>query len=157
MRIIQQENKYQLELSESEWGKIGEKNQWIKTAQLANDEYVNEAQVSFYINSRTPNEQNISIADAKTFVKYSIQIEARSWGIKGMTIAIRSIEPVTAVVEDYVKDVEQNKDVNINIDALQLKTESARGGVISTGAIDLWLNPDFSVDYNKSSITVYEL
>lgn len=153
MKIIQANNAYSIEMSENEWAEIGNKNQWTKTAQ-SNETYQNEANVTFYL---TQDNNTKSVLNAKTLVTFYISMEARSWGIKSANVSISNISPVTTVVEDFSRDDAPDQDITIQIDATRLKTETQRKGSITTGEIELWLNPDMSVNYDKSQIEVFEL
>ena len=72
-------------------------------------------------------------------------------------VSISNISSVTTVVEDFSRDDAPDQDITIQIDATRLKTETQRKGSITTGEIELWLNPDMSVNYDKSQIEVFEL
>lgn len=155
MKIIQQEAKYSIEMSQNDWEKIGEQNNWVKTSQVDNS-YVNESEVWIYLSPQTPNYDNLDVHRVRTFVKFLIEVEARSWGIKSLVVTISKIEPIHAIVTEFNVDKETEKDLTIEIDATKLKLENVPSrGTITTGNIELYLNPDFSVDYNQSRIEIF--
>lgn len=158
MKIISENNKYSVEMTNEEWKSIGDKNQWTKTAQLdlsSNNSYSNECNVSFYLSDQTPNKENLDAGRSKTWVNFTIEMDARSWGIKGFVFHITKIADVTMQLIEYVGDKDLTKDIDIQIDASRLQQTFSSGHALTTDDLDLWLNPDFTVDYEKSSIGIF--
>lgn len=152
MKIISANNRFSIEMSDTEWREIGAKNNWVRTAQ--SEQYQNECTVNFYF---VDGQQNKSILSAKTMVTFDINTDVRSWGIKSIHVAPRKIDTISAILEDYSIDNAPEKTITIEVDASRLKTQTETGRSITTGELDLWLNPDMSVNYDESEITVYEI
>lgn len=152
MKIISANNRFSIEMSDVEWREIGAKNDWLRTAQ--SQQYQNECTVNFYF---VEGQQNKAILNAKTMVTFDIDMDVRNWGIKSIHVLPKKIETISAVMEDYSVDDAPEQTVTIEVDASKLKTQTETGRAITTGELELWLNPDMSVNYDKSEIIVYEI
>ena len=87
-------------------------------------------------------------------VKFSIEMEARSWGIKSITVTPIQIE--TIIIEIQNKQNEIVKTIQLEIDPSKLKTEIAKPeSYIGVDDLEIMADVNGVIDYNKSSITVY--
>lgn len=90
-------------------------------------------------------------------LKYLIDIEMRSWGVKGATVRLEG-SPIIVEIEVRTesgpdanpKIVEETK--KVAIDPSKMRVELSPGSSIVLNEIDLTLNPDFTVDYGSSEV-----
>ena len=88
------------------------------------------------------------------FIKFYIQIEARSWGIKDISVSPIGIINVPISITD-VESMRVLEEREVTLDLNQIKKEETTGnGVITLGALDLYLDKDFNVDYSNSSLEI---
>lgn len=84
-------------------------------------------------------------------IPFSIDIEAREWGIKGISL---SVAPIQANVEIIVIDVKNSKEEKyvktISFDTGSIKLWLEGGPAVTIKELQLTLNEDFSVNYEKS-------
>jgi len=92
------------------------------------------------------------------YLKYRIDLEYRSWGVKGATLTLDS-NPITVnaeiKTETNQKVTEESK--IITIDPSKIRVELSPGSGIFLAELDVHLNPDFTVDYSSSEIRGFTL
>jgi hypothetical protein len=132
------------------------KEDGMRIIKLAYEEsYSNQVDVSIYGLDQArpgtlPNE-----ARWKASVQFKVSMEGRSWGIKD--IHVYPFGTVTVPIEvSPEEDETRTENIDVAFDAGQLPREARPGTTITVGEVDLHLKPDLSVDYERSSITVYE-
>ena len=85
----------------------------------------------------------------KVRVPFRIEIEHRSWGVNGIE--------VTPIGEIQIPVQIGSKEINISVDLTQLTVEKVKSAhnQISVSSVEIYLNPDATVDYRQSTITFY--
>lgn len=98
-------------------------------------------------------------SSAKTKVKYSLDIEYRSWGIKGIDAKAISVENFTVEYLDYSKGEDKEEEGRItvemsNFDASKMAVEMNIGehGSIYPVTLRLALDPDYKPIAEKSTL-----
>ena len=94
----------------------------------------------------------------KVSVPFTIDIEARSWGIKGISLALSETIKVDAVMTLYPEndeDDDEEKDLTYEVNLSELTQDQTSGGVVTIGDMNITLTKDGKVDYSKSSIEVF--
>ena len=90
----------------------------------------------------------------KASIKFRIDIEAREWGIKGLNVHPYDIVTIPVTISGE-KDESQTETLNVSFDPALLSRDEMPSDSVTLGGIDLWLNPDLTPDYKRSTITVY--
>jgi hypothetical protein len=123
-----------------------------KIAQTDN-EYVHDVPVSI---SGGLADGDISPSSRTTPIHFRIDIEARSWGIKGFTVTIIDTAvqiPVIVTRWTNNQDVEEDRTILVDLTKLRQNHIQSRG-VVSLGEMEIVLEKDFSVNYIMSSIEI---
>lgn len=125
----------------------------------ANDEdlYNISSKVNLYIRNLS---SDLEVYDEiTTKVDFRIYTDARSWGIKEMSVVLHSIGEIEIPILDAETLDEYNpvKVLKINLDLSQLKEEVIKGSIITVGDIDLVIEENGNVNYNDSSIEIYSM
>lgn len=96
----------------------------------------------------------------KTKVRFSIDIEARSWGIKDISVNISTIDPFYVMLFDPENRTDL-KEVLVEIDPFQIEVNLTKGqGWIGVSDIDLYgtvVGDKVEINYEMSDINVYGL
>ena len=90
----------------------------------------------------------------KAWVKFSIAVDYRDWGIKGITVTPAGTVTVPVSLTSEIEDG-KTETLNVSFEASQLKQDRVGSDAVTLGDVDIWVNPDMTVDYGRSSITVY--
>ena len=91
----------------------------------------------------------------KTSVRFIIDLETRSWGIKGITVSPISIQPIEVEIVDTTGGT-VNVTITLNIDPRKLKTErSVPEHYVGVGSINIHADVNGSIDYNRSTIEIF--
>jgi hypothetical protein len=123
-----------------------------------NDDYSTKVNTSILINF--PEEVKRKY-DYDTFfqstVNFTLEIDAKSWGIKTLQITVTAISPI----EIEIRDAETNNPIDtltINVDPSKLKVDLEKpDNYIGLGDLELSINPDGQVDYEHSYIQSFGL
>lgn len=88
-------------------------------------------------------------------IPFRIDVEAREWGIKGIVV---NVEPVQTAVEIVVLDAkrsggEERYVKTIAFDPSQIRMWMEGGPTVTITSLELALNEDFSIDYEKSAFS----
>lgn len=111
------------------------------------------AKVDLYVHMNKQEDEDYNSA-YKVQVEFSMEIDARSWGIKGITVVPHRIEAIT--VELTKADGSVSRTLNLQIDASKLRQEvSAPERYVGVGDVNIAVGPDGNVDYGSSSIEIY--
>lgn len=123
---------------------------------LSNDNiYKTESKVNIYFSGQ---QSNLIADDTTTIVTFQIYTEASNSGIHSIDVGIKEIAPFTIMVEDHSDDAEiKNKIINIDLDPSRIDVAIERKSRITVGDINLYLNTDMSINYDDSSIVVFNL
>ena len=126
----------------------------------ANNEFVNQVVPEISLSTELM-DKNIWVDITKVWpceIKYRIDLDFAQWGVAGATLSLHEepiivrIDTVTEVGPDGAsKTTEETK--TLTIDPSKIRVELKPGVSISLYALDLRLNPDFTVDYADSYIT----
>lgn len=133
-------------------------NKKINLIEQQDDSHLANIDVDIYfINAEDHGMQELDWPSTlKTYVKFRIDIETRSWGIKGITVTPINIQPIQ--FELTREDGTVVKTYNIQIDHTKILPERVEPiKYIGIGDIKLYLNKEGVVDYNTSSIEVHEI
>lgn len=124
-----------------------------KIAQTDN-EYVHDVPIS--VSGGIGDYGDISPASRTIPIHFRIDIEARSWGIKGFTVTIiDTAVQIPIIVTRWVNDRDAEEEKNILVDLTKLRQNHIQSkGVVSLGEMDIVLEKDFSVNYKISSIEI---
>lgn len=132
---------------------------WYKTSQtnpfgLGESQY--SATVRVNASEYGPNNEWEAVIDDKSVFHYNIELEHRSWGIKGISVSFQDILKETIVITYFDKDGSEirTEDRPITIDMSKLPVEYVNGNGIYVTDIDISLTPNLEIDYGSSSITV---
>ncbi len=125
----------------------------IKCAQNDNENYSNTVEVTIYgLEAAKPG----MIADEiswKVNVPFRIVIDRSDWGFR--SIEVKPSGMVAVPVGIAPETGGRSEDIEIAFDAGMLKQDQMPADHVTVGEIDLWVKPDLSPDYERSSITVY--
>jgi len=121
----------------------------LKIAQLDPNAYVAEVDVNLY-----GYPDNYLVEANKVAIKFGIDIEARDWGIKGITVFVYDqILEIPITITDTATETQQEK--VIQVVAKNIKRYSyGETGIITLDKMDLWVDANFNVDYRKSMLDV---
>jgi len=121
------------------------------------EEYSNDVKVDIYDNTQDREVEPYS----KTIpIKFTIEIEARSWGIKDLSVAVPP-QILTIPVNVTIWDVngnshEEEKQIQLDTSKLSYSVNSGTR-VVTLGDLTLYINADFSVDYSHSYLDIENL
>jgi hypothetical protein len=110
------------------------------------DKYTVNVEVNFYF----INNKNKMIGDVTTTIPFTLDVEYRSWGIKGILYIFNDIITIPYIEEDI--ETELNEDKEVQVDLSQLNQEFIGGEGFTVRELDIYLDEKGMVDYNKSSI-----
>lgn len=91
-------------------------------------------------------------------VKYRIDLEYRSWGIKGASITLDHSAPIRVELELKTETGTDDNPVVaedtrvITVDPSKIRVELSPGSMIYLHSMELFLKPDMTVDYDNSVI-----
>jgi hypothetical protein len=122
----------------------------VKTADFLSevDIYTAEANVEIY-----HVRDDVSIEpDRKTIpIKFRIDIEARSWGIKEMSISL--VDTLVDVPWHSSYDEPQEMIGKAVVDLTKVKRSVEHGGgMIGISSLDIWLDANNNVDYKRTEL-----
>jgi hypothetical protein len=112
------------------------------------DKYTANVAVNFYQVNK-----NKLIEEVTTSIPFTLDIEYRSWGIKGILYIFNDIITIPYTEEDIETETELSEDKTIQVDLSQLKQEFVAGGGFTVRELDIYLDEKDMVDYSKSTIT----
>jgi len=99
-------------------------------------------------------EQWINVEEAGTVVvNFRINVEARSWGIRGIDVSIPPAQTSLTIwiVKNSGNELDEVLTERIvHFDPSQIELHMRPGGTVTISDLELALNKDFSVDYSKS-------
>jgi len=128
---------------------------WYKKADnLGADDYSTNVKVNMFGGA----DDTDIYASNEVSVKFRIDVEAREWGIKHMSVMVSGLVEVPYTIIEYDEnELELEKEGVVVVDLSQLvKTERKNSGVVTIGDMDLWLDKSGSVVYNRSEIVIYK-
>jgi hypothetical protein len=136
------------------------KKGWYKSAQvspitgLADNEFSNAVKVSVI---GGPQDSDVDPLRPTVDVKYRIDVDYRSWGIKDINIyAFGPVEVELRHITYDANDMEQENETTITVELDKLQRESVKGDGVWVQAMDLQIDENFQVDYEASFLTVVE-
>ena len=105
-------------------------------------------------------EVDLNLADKAWFAEYVskpdipfyIDMEYRSWGLKGISVFFR--DKITLAYTVVNQDTDAAEDKEVEIDLSNLKVEWEPSGYYGPDSMYITLNADGSVNYEQSYITV---
>jgi len=100
------------------------------------------------------------IVDAEDiFVTYTLDIDARSWGIKGIDCIPKGEVEVRVACTKYGVGDEGDKefDRTFKVDLSKLKVQYDAAQVIAPSEVELYIGPDHEVLYSRSTVTFHYL
>ena len=130
---------------------------WYKQSQ-AEHSYVAPVEVNIY-GGYTSIQDYVAIEplNKSINVPFRIDIGARQWGIKSMTVLVyEQIDiPIQIMTVDEQGNDKEAIDKTVSVDLSKVATEDKHGsGMVTLGSLDLYLDANLNVDYGKSSLTV---
>jgi len=121
-----------------------------KTAQT--NEYMQMVRISVF---GGPDNVDINLLQKSSLIKFSIDVEYRSWGIKDISVTILSsfIEiPIESTTFSNNQDLTEDK--KIVVDISKLKQEFIQSNAVTLREMDIYLDNNYNVDYKSSSIVI---
>lgn len=126
----------------------------IKISQKSGKEaYVQKVSVSLYGLDAVYPDMLEDQAEWKADISFNIAWDARSWGIKN--IYVTPVGVVHLNVSLTSDDGARSNDVMISFEPSKIQQNPLTSDSITVGDIDLWLNPDLTPNYEKSTIDIY--
>ena len=89
---------------------------------------------------------------SKVNVPFDLDLEYRSWGLKGIDIILR--DTITVSYTAVNQDTDESQDREVEVDLLDLPIEWTASNYYGPDSMYLSLKPDGTVDYAKSHIMV---
>ena len=86
----------------------------------------------------------------KVIVPFDLEFEYRTWGVKDVSVFCKGVVDVPYMKTDEAGGTTEGV---FTLDLEQLDTEWASGGRYTADSIDIWLDAEGEIDYDKSSIT----
>ena len=128
------------------------------------DIFHNKVDVSLYMrmSDLERKEFDYDLVDRQTLVSFRIDADWRSWGLKSAYVFVLNIQPIKVSIKGYdpvTGDDKEVKSIDVTIDPRKIKTDKFQGQISSVTVGDLELTIDINgvVNYDESSITVYEV
>jgi len=106
------------------------------------------------------NDKYVEVTDcSRVTVKFKIDLESRSWGIKGAMISVipDDISMDLIITNSYQDRDDEEFSKVLRFDPSKIPVELEAGEIITLSQMDLVLNDDFSIDYEASRIKGYSL
>lgn len=103
------------------------------------------------------NQNKIFNTSGKVSVSFQIEIEARSWGIKGIYVYPTGVAQISGIVESREGDRNlPEEDKTIAVDLTKIKSDYQRrgNGVVTLGDMTVYIDDNYQVDYGRSSIEI---
>jgi hypothetical protein len=92
----------------------------------------------------------------KVNVAFNIEMERRSWGIKGAMIVLTYIEPFFVEIHDGDTE-EVLRTIQVEVEPRRLeKVTGGPSGMIGLGGMEIYTDLTGNVDYSKSKIYTFE-
>ncbi len=85
-------------------------------------------------------------------VEFDIDMDVRDWGIKEMLILPTG--HATIQFSGFYMGSDEEHLLQASFDLSKLKKESIKGRGITVTGVEIWLDPNMQVDYEKSTITI---
>lgn len=90
----------------------------------------------------------------KLYIDFNIEVEARSWGIKDIGVFVDGVVKVPIYVNDSATNrLVEERSVDVDLSKIK-KEESDKSGIVTLGDLTLYLDGNFNVDYNNSSLEI---
>lgn len=124
-----------------------------KIAQTDN-EYVHEVPVSISIYGH--GDMDVEPSNKTVPIHFRIEFEARSWGIKGITLSLIDATvgiPVIVTHWGTDEDIEETKTIVVDLTKLR-QNRIQTTDMITIGSMEIYLGDNFSVDYKNSSLEI---
>ena len=121
---------------------------WYKKADTGANSYSTTVKVKMY----GPKHVDIGASDLVK-VNFNIDVEAREWGIKYVGIVLSDTVNVPYIILD---DDENEVGGTIAVDLSQVSKEFLAGSnTFTVGDMELWLDDNFNINYDMTTIQVY--
>jgi len=121
---------------------------WYKKADnLGADDYRYNIRVNIY----GPSQVDIAATDSVP-VNFSINVEAREWGIKYIGVVLSETINVPYIVTNE-DETEMVGSIDVYLSKVEQKKSSGAGS-FTVGDLDLLLDDNFAVNYDGTAITV---
>lgn len=134
--------------------------QLVKAA--GDNDFYNQVDVSLYIKMNEAEKHNYDydVIDKKVGVAFRIDTDWRSWGLKGASIFIVKIQPITVEITQYDNVTFEDKifkTLEIVVDPRKIKQDKMdQMTSVTVGDLDITIDMNGNVYYDESSINVYE-
>jgi hypothetical protein len=122
-----------------------------KTASL--DTFQNRVNVDFTVSGGGSIFVNPLSKDV--ILSYTIELEYRSFGIKGAGISLNDTISIAVEVENAETGATEEREISVDLSKIPMNvTTSEYGATYVSGPLSIWLNPDLTVDYKRSELDV---
>jgi hypothetical protein len=93
----------------------------------------------------------VSADPDKVTVHFNIELEYRSWGIKGVYLSARDNVAITLLMEpDVNPDASVTKTVTVDLSKVKTERVEPESDAVTLYSLDLWLDKTGNVDYGKT-------
>jgi hypothetical protein len=141
---------------------ISEQSRVVKTS--GDNNFTNQVDVSLYVRFSEAEKltYDYDVINQKVRVDFRIDSDWRSWGLKGATVSIVAIQPITVEItqwDEATLDDKPVKTLEVLIDPSQIKQDKFDGPIsaVTVGDLEITIDINGIVNYEESSITVYEI
>jgi hypothetical protein len=129
---------------------------WYKISQVGGTQddssYSADVQVVVYGGN---DKYDIEVPQKKLSIPFRIELDIRSWGIKGVDIFVDGTISVSIFLNDPdTMMLVEEKDIVVDLAKIQKEELDGRGMVTLKG-LDLYLDQNLNVDYKSSSLEIY--
>lgn len=122
----------------------------LKEATGEDYSYRDEVDVDFYFD-----DFDISADSVKVNIPFSIEVEYRDWGIKDIQIILNGLLNIAYYIVKGESDDEEEQSVSVELDKLNIEWVSGSSYGISN--LDLYINKDGQVNYERTTLYVFYL
>lgn len=130
----------------------------------AEDVFQNKVDVSLYMRMTEleRKEFDYDLVDRQALVSFRIDADWRSWGLKSAYVFVMNIQPIQVNITRYDPVTGDDKDVktiDVIVDPRKIKTDKFQGQIssVTVGNLELTIDINGVVNYDESSIDVYEI
>ena len=100
-----------------------------------------------------PEDYDIEPLLPKTNIKFFIDVEYRSWGIKDIILYVTGGTKIGYRTESYGELEEKQGEVVVDLEKINKEIIESKD-TYTLGTLQVWLDESFNVDYNSSSLEI---
>ncbi len=117
------------------------------------DDYTTQVKASIFLNLPPGQRQKYDYDMTKKItVSFGLDMDARSWGIRSISLSLRRVEPFTVELTD-IESQQVVDTINVQIDPTELRIDKTPPiNYIGFGDMDIYIDANGNVDYTRSAI-----